>query len=45
MGCDFHGDPVVKTHHFTAVSMCSIPRQGTKIPHAAQLGQNIEINK
>ena len=29
----------------TAVSMCSIPHRGTKILHAVQLGQKIEINK
>ena len=37
---DFPGGPVVKTLHLQCRGAGSIPGQGTKIPHAAQCGQN-----
>ena len=42
---DFPGGPVVKTLHFNAGGMASIPGEGTKIPHAMwpQGGKNHDL--
>ena len=40
---DFPGSPVVKTPAPSAGDTCSIPRQGTKIPHAAGLAKILKI--
>ena len=40
---DIPGSPVVKTPHFSAGSMGSIPGQITKILHATRCGQKVQV--
>ena len=40
---DIPGSPVVKTPHFSAGSMGSIPCQITKILHATRCGQKVQV--
>ena len=42
---EFPGDPVVRTWRFHCRGPGSIPGGGTKIPQAAQRGQNKQTNK